>query len=88
MAEPMPDCPIAEGKEAGRAELTMWNHALWLLISDARRYWQGKTDALEAEQAFDDVCRNGPMIRRLCCFTGHDSEWLSQGFLRWCENMA
>jgi len=74
--------PIDDGDACHR----LWCSTLALLIYDARSYWQGiKGAGVEFEQAFDDVVRCGPMLRHLCDHTGHDPQWLSRGFVKWCE---
>jgi len=74
--------PIDDGDACHR----LWCSTLALLIYDARSYWQGiKGAGVEFEQAFDDVLRCGPMLRHLCNHTGHDPQWLSRGFIKWCE---
>lgn len=65
--------------------LRVWRAALALLLEDAARY------ALDArkpfnvpehvpEQAFDDVCRLGPMLRHLCAHTGDNPRWVRDRF--------
>ena len=64
----------------------LWCSTLALLVYDARSYWKGIKDAgVDFEQAFDDVMRCGPMLRHLCDHTGHNPQWLSRGFVKWCE---
>jgi len=40
---------------------------------------------LDLEQAFDDVERCGSMLRHCCAFLDLDAEWISAGFVSWCE---
>lgn len=78
------------GNDLGKAEHRLWCAVLVQLASDARLYWQGKTPPPvahhELEQAFDDLFRCGPMLRHVCEHTGHNAQWLSKGFIAWCEN--
>jgi hypothetical protein len=81
------------GTESGRAELKMWGAVLDTLVRDGQSYWQGRrwrgADDLELEQAFDDLCRVGPMTRYCCALLDLDPDWISEGFISWCEdNMA
>jgi hypothetical protein len=69
-------------------ERRLWCAALALMLNDALGYWQSTARDTKAEQAFDDLLRCGPMVRHVCEFTGHDPEWICQGFIRWCESMA
>ena len=79
------------GRDAGLGERRLWSEALRLLVSDARSYWQGErvrdfnAHAVVLEQAFDDVCRCGPMLRYLCDHLDLDPQWISEGFIKWCE---
>lgn len=89
------DLPLEElGRDAGLAERNLWGAALASLVDDARAYWQGKgvsgimPNSVTLEAAFDDVCRAGPMTRHCCGMCGIDPQWLSDGFIRWCESMA
>ena len=88
----MPDVERIEiAHESRSAESRLWCSALALLVNDARCYWEDRRgcyladDNYRLEQAFDDVCRAGPMLRHLCDHTGHDAAWISEGFARWCE---
>ncbi|MFE8069795.1 hypothetical protein QQM79_01940 [Marinobacteraceae bacterium S3BR75-40.1] len=78
------------GQLAGAAELQLWMAALALLVKDAKAYWQERaTDGStqdDREEAFDALIQCTWMLRRICTYTGHDAEWLSSGFIRWCEN--
>jgi hypothetical protein len=78
-----------EGSEAAQAEYRLWCAALALLMEDARCFWLGKmgrsASADELEEAFDALTQNTWMLRHLCDHTGHDAEWLSEGFIRWCD---
>ncbi|WP_417514813.1 hypothetical protein [Marinobacter sp.] len=77
------------GKDAGIAERRLWGATLALLVDDARRYWQNRRHDTEAEQAFDDLVRCGPMTRHVCRWLDTDAQWISRGFISWCEsNMA
>ena len=71
------------------AERRLWAAALDLLIKDGQAYWlkpsrQGNT-AIELEQAFDDLCRCGPMTRHCCRWLDSNPVAVSQAFIRWCE---
>jgi hypothetical protein len=77
------------GIEDGLAERRLWASTMQLLITDARCYWRGKrwygSAELELEQAFDDVCRCGPMLRHLCDHLDLDPQWISEQFIKLCE---
>ena len=68
---------------------TLWACVLREYLHDATRHRQGKSRAntpdYVLEQAFDDLCRCGPMIRHICNHTHHNPVALSEGFIRWCE---
>lgn len=68
----------------------MWFSALKSLLDDAACHWEGKkapaAEKWEAEQAFDDVLRAGPMIRHLCQMTGLDPVVVSKAFTRRLED--
>ena len=67
-------------------ERHLWGAVLAMLLDDALTYWRnGYGPAIELEQAFDDVLRVGPMLRRCCEFTGHDPVWIAEGFVRMLE---
>lgn len=70
--------------QEGDAEHALWLAALTLLLTDARDYWKGGRK-LEFEQAFDDVLRVGPMLRRLCNHTGHEPQWVAERFCKSLE---
>lgn len=76
---------IEYGSDAGLAERRLWGATLALLIQDGQRYWQGKQQDTEAEQAFDDLVRCGPMLRHCCRWLDSDAQWISKGFISWCE---
>jgi len=80
------------GKEAGAAEYRLWCAALDMLIKDGQSYWKcqkwREADSVEQEQAFDDLLRCGPMTRHCCRWLDLDPQWISEGFIRWCESMA
>lgn len=80
------------GNEAGTAERRLWVAALALMVQDGKRYWLQKGNdggsQDDREEAFDALCDCTWMLRRICTHTGHDPEWLSRGFIRWCEDMA
>ena len=63
-----------------------------MLCKDGPNYWKGQTiytaQPWETEQAFDDLVKCGPMTRHVCGMAGLDPEWISAGFIRWCESMA
>lgn len=79
------------GMDAGLPEARLWAEALKLMLLDARDYWRGKQGhgvharSFHLEQAFDDVMRCGPMIRHCCSFLDLEPDWISEGFIRWCE---
>jgi len=79
------------GMDAGLAEQRLWAEALRLLLFDARHHWRGQAaqginrNSYLLEAAFDDVCRCGPMLRHCCSFLDLEPDWLSEGFIRWCE---
>lgn len=88
MAEPV-TIELFEPVRSAPGEQALWVAALTLLIEDARGYAQGKrawsTPPETAEQAYQDVLSVGPMLTRLCEFTGHDAVWVSEAFRReWC----
>lgn len=87
-AAPSPLDPIEYGNDAGLAERRLWGAVLALMVDDARRYWQGKKQDTDAEQAFDDLCRCGPMVRHCCRWLDTDPKWICNGFVSWCESMA
>ena len=74
------------------AEIALWADVLDLLISDARAFWLGKgyrgSTLEERENAFNDVLSCGPMLRHCCGFLDLDAQWISQGFIQWCDDMA
>lgn len=77
--------------ETGMAERRMWGAVLDTLVKDAQSYWHGHSRRLgsgdlELEQAFDDLCRAGPMTRHCCAILDLDAQWLSEGFTAWCES--
>ena len=79
------------GRDAGLAEQRLWAEALKLMLHDARNYWrcqQGQgvhAESYHLEQAFDDLVRCGPMLRNCCDYLDLEPDWLSEGFIRWCE---
>jgi hypothetical protein len=67
-------------------ERTLWAAVLVLLLEDGLSHWRGeKCVTLDLEQAFDDVMRCGPMLRRCCEHLEVDLVWISDGFIRWPE---
>jgi len=70
-------------------ERHLWAAALDLLIRDGQAYWRNasrrKDTAIELEQAFDDLCRCGPMTRHVCRWLDSDPLAVSEAFIRWCE---
>lgn len=60
------------GNDAGMSERRLWWAALALLVEDGRRYWQDRRNDTEAEQAFDDLMRCGPMTRHVCQWLAAD----------------
>jgi hypothetical protein len=77
------------GNDAGKAEHNLWCAVLMQMVWDAKLYWKGKSPFPvahhELRQAFDDLLRCGPMLRHVCEYTGHDAQWISEGFIAWCE---
>jgi hypothetical protein len=82
---------MEQGMDAGLPEARLWAEALKLMLHDARDYWRGKpghgvhAESYHLEQAFDDLVRCGPMLRHCCSFLDLEPDWLSEGFIRWCE---
>jgi len=80
-----------QGRDAGLAEQRLWAEALRLLLFDARHHWRGQAvqgihrDSYHLEAAFDDLVRCGPMLRHCCGFLDLEPDWLSECFIRWCE---
>ena len=80
-----------QGRDAGLAEQRLWAEALRLLLFDARHHWRGQAvqgihrDSYHLEAAFDDLVRCGPMLRHCCSFLDLEPDWLSEGFIKWCE---
>lgn len=89
----LPDSSLSEPIEPAGAE-RLWRSVLVALVDDAKRHWQGKRpinymiQPYQLEQAFDDLCRVGPMVRHVCNFTGHDPDAVSEAFIRWCEKLG
>ena len=79
------------GMDAGLAEQRLWAEALKLMLHDGRNYWRSQqgqgvhAENYRLEQAFDDLVRCGPMLRHCCSFLDLEPDWLSEGFIRWCE---
>ena len=79
------------GMDAGLAEQRLWAEALRLLLHDGRHYWRSQSGkglnpaSFVLEAAFDDVCRCGPMLRYLCDHLDTDADWISEQFIKWCE---
>lgn len=78
------------GNDAGMAEHRLWLAALALMLQDGQRFWQGlpgrSAAAEDLEEAFDALVQNTWMLRRICSYTGHSPEAISQGFNQWCES--
>ena len=80
-----------QGRDAGLAEQRLWAEALRLLLFDARHHWRGQAvqgihrDSYHLEAAFDDLVRCGPMLQHCCSFLDLEPDWLSEGFIKWCE---
>lgn len=68
-------------------ERVLWAAALRQLIEDAKCYWRGSKwhQDTEYEQAFDDLCRCGPMTRYCCQWLDCQPMSISLAFVRWCE---
>jgi hypothetical protein len=85
------DSSLSETIKPAGAE-RLWRSVLAALLQDGCRHWQGMSPYKpnipphEQEQAFDDLCRVGPMLRHVCAFTGHDPDAVSEAFIRWCES--
>jgi len=79
------------GMDAGLPEARLWAEALKLMLFDARHYWRGQSaqgvhrNSYVLEAAFDDLVRCGPMLRHCCGFLDLEPDWLSECFIRWCE---
>ena len=79
------------GTDAGLGEQRLWAEALRLLLHDARHHWRGQAvqgihrDSYHLEAAYDDVMRCGPMLRHLCDHLDTDADWISEQFIKWCE---
>jgi len=82
---------IDDGMDAGLGERRLWAEALKLMLFDARHYWRGQqgqgvhAESYHLEQAFDDLVRCGPMLRNCCDYLDLEPDWMSEGFIRWCE---
>ena len=82
---------IDDGMDAGLGERRLWAEALKLMLFDARHHWRGQSgqgvhrDSYVLESAFDDLCRAGPMLRNCCDHLNLDADWLSECFIKWCE---
>ena len=82
---------IDDGMDAGLPEARLWAEALKLMLFDARHYWRGQSaqgvhrNSYHLESAFDDLVRCGPMLRHCCSFLDLEPDWLSEGFIKWCE---
>jgi len=82
-----------QGRDAGLPEARLWAEALKLMLFDARHFWRGQAaqginrNSYLLESAFDDVCRCGPMLQHCCGFLDLEPDWISEGFIRWCEEV-
>ena len=82
---------VEHGTDAGLPEQRLWAEALKLMLHDGRNYWRSQqgqgvhAENYRLEQAFDDLVRCGPMLRHCCSFLDLEPDWLSEGFIRWCE---
>lgn len=75
------------GTHAGANELHLWRAALVVLIQDGRDHWlQKKAPDSEAKEAFDDLCRCGPMVRWICRHTGDEPRTVCEAFRGWCRD--
>lgn len=73
-------------------ERRLWAEALGQLLRDGIAYWKNKGAGgspadYELEAAFDDLCRAGPMTRRLCDRLEVDPETVAEQFIRYCEGL-
>jgi len=77
------------GIEGGRSELALWGAVLDALIRDGQAYWQDREwrggAEVDREQAFDDLVRCGPMTEHCCAWLDLDPQWISEGFIKWCD---
>ncbi|WP_303288239.1 hypothetical protein [Marinobacter sp. SS8-8] len=69
----------------------MWRAALANLLGDARAYWvnrkyQPGANLSDLSEAFDDVVACGPITRRFAWWNGLNAEYVSEAFIRWCED--
>lgn len=73
-------------------EYRLWAEALGQLVRDALAHWRGKgqpaCEPHELEQAFDDLCRAGPMTRYVCSALEVEAQTVSEQFIRHLEAMA
>ena len=82
---------IDDGMDAGLGERRLWAEALKLMLFDARHHWRGQAaqginrNSYHLEAAFDDLVRCGPMLRNCCDYLDLEPDWMSEGFIRWCE---
>ena len=80
-----------QGMDAGLAEQRLWAEALKLMLFDARHHWRGQAaqginrNSYHLEAAFDDLVRCGPMLRHCCDHLNLDADWISEEFIRRCE---
>jgi len=82
---------IDDGMDAGLGERRLWAEALKLMLFDARHHWRGQAaqginrNSYHLEAAFDDLVRCGPMLRHCCDHLNLDADWISEEFIRRCE---
>ncbi len=71
-------------------ELNLWRSALALFVADAMDYLKRPHNSPSKrkfqKQAFDDLCANGQMTRRLCTYADRESVWLSEGFRKYVQD--
>mgnify|MGYP006433631275 CR=1 FL=1 len=73
------------------AEEALWTAALVQLVDDGAKCWvsgangNGQVDQARRE-AWDDLVSCGPMLCKICDYSGHDAREISNRFVQWCEN--
>lgn len=78
------------GESHGTPERELLGAILETLLRDATAAWRqtptppGSSPKMVRE-AFEDLVECGPQTRWLCVLAGYDPEWISAGFVRWCE---
>ncbi|TDT41505.1 hypothetical protein DES49_1600 [Halospina denitrificans] len=83
------DCEDPADRITG--ERRLWAEALGQLLRDGIAHWKGKQGAsggatpTDLEQAFDDLCRAGPMTRYVCDRLEVDAQTVAEQFIRYLE---